>query len=169
MRLFMNTTIRSLTAADWSSVAAIYQEGIDTGKATFETAVPAWEGWDAAHLETGRLVAEADGQVVGWAALTPVSGRCVYAGVAEVSVYVAAAVRGQGVGKLLLRALVETSEAEGIWTLQAAMFPENVSSVALHKSLGFRRVGVRKKLGQLHGAWRDVLLMERRSSRVGVG
>jgi L-amino acid N-acyltransferase YncA len=165
----MNGTIRPLTAADWPAVAAIYQEGIDTGRATFETAVPDHETWDAAHLESCRLVAEAeDGTVLGWAALTPVSGRCVYAGVAEVSVYVAAAARGQGVGKLLLRALVETSEADGIWTLQAAMFPENRGSVALHKSLGFRRVGVRKKLGQLHGIWRDVLLMERRSSRVGV-
>jgi L-amino acid N-acyltransferase YncA len=166
----MNGTIRALTTTDWPAVAAIYQEGIDTGKATFETVVPDWEAWDAAHMESCRFVAEAnDGTILGWAALTPVSGRCVYAGVAEVSVYVAAAARGQGVGKLLLRALVETSEAEGIWTLQAAMFPENRSSVALHKSLGFRRVGVRKKLGQLHGVWRDVLLMERRSSRVGVG
>ncbi|MFO7537313.1 MAG: N-acetyltransferase family protein [Chloroflexota bacterium] len=164
----MNTTIRALTAADWPSVAAIYQEGIETGQATFETAVPTWESWDAAHLETGRLVAEVDEQILGWAALTPVSGRCVYAGVAEVSVYVAAVARGQGIGKQLLRALVETSEAEGIWTLQAAMFPENRGSVALHKSLGFRRVGVRKKLGQLQGDWRDVLLMERRSSRVGL-
>lgn len=164
----MDITIRLLTATDWPSVVAIYQEGIDTGQATFETAVPTWEQWDAGHLESGRLVAELEGSVVGWAALTPVSGRCVYAGVAEVSVYVAAAARGQGVGKLLLRTLVETSEANGIWTLQAAMFPENKGSVALHKSLGFRRVGVRKKLGQLHGIWRDVLLMERRSSRVGV-
>jgi L-amino acid N-acyltransferase YncA len=164
----MNSIIRSLTAADWPAVAAIYQAGIDTGLATFETAVPAWEDWDAGHLAAGRLVAETDGVVVGWAALTAVSGRCVYAGVAEVSVYVAAAARGQGVGKLLLRALVETSEAAGIWTLQAAMFPENVGSVVLHKSLGFRRVGVRKKLGQLNGVWRDVLLMERRSQRVGV-
>ncbi len=165
----MNVTIRPLTAADWPMVAAIYQAGIETGQATFETAVPTWEEWDAAHLATARLVAEVAGQVVGWAALTPVSGRCVYAGVAEVSVYVAAAARGQGVGKLLLRALVEASEAAGIWTLQAAMFPENKGSVALHKSLGFRRVGVRKKLGELHGVWRDVLLMERRSNRVGVG
>jgi L-amino acid N-acyltransferase YncA len=164
----MDITIRALTAADWPSVAAIYQEGIETGQATFETAVPTWESWDAAHLETGRLVAEVDEQILGWAALTPVSGRCVYAGVAEVSVYVAAVARGQGIGKQLLRALVETSEAEGIWTLQAAMFPENRGSVALHKSLGFRRVGVRKKLGQLQGDWRDVLLMERRSSRVGL-
>jgi L-amino acid N-acyltransferase YncA len=166
----MEITIRPLTAADWPAVAAIYREGIETGEATFETAVPAWEDWDAGHLVNGRLIAAAeDGTVLGWAALTPVSGRCVYAGVAEVSVYVAAAARGQGVGKLLLRALVEASEADGIWTLQAAMFPENKGSVALHKSLGFRRVGVRKKLGQLHGVWRDVLLMERRSNRVGVG
>jgi len=166
----MNTSIRSLTAADWPSVAAIYQKGIETGEATFETAVSSWETWNAGHLPDCRLIAaDEDGTVLGWAALTPVSGRCVYAGVAEVSVYVAAAARGQGVGKLLLRALVEASEADGIWTLQAAMFPENKGSVALHKSLGFRRVGVRKKLGQLHGVWRDVLLMERRSGRVGVG
>jgi L-amino acid N-acyltransferase YncA len=110
----MNTTIRALTSADWPSVAAIYREGIETGEATFETAVPAWEDWDAGHLVNGRLIAAAeDGTVLGWAALTPVSGRCVYAGVAEVSVYVAAAARGQGVGKLLLRALVEASEADG--------------------------------------------------------
>jgi L-amino acid N-acyltransferase YncA len=164
----MNINIRSLTAADWPSVAAIYQEGIETGMATFETAVPTWETWADSHLAEGRLVAEADNVILGWAALTPVSGRCVYAGVAEVSVYIAAAARGQGIGKQLLRALVETSEAHHIWTLQAAMFPENKGSVALHKSLGFRRVGVRKKLGQLHGIWRDVLLMERRSQRVGV-
>ena len=164
----MTIKIRPLITADWPAVAAIYQEGIDTKQATFETAVPSWPEWDGDHLENGRFIAELDDQIVGWAALTPVSGRCVYAGVAEVSVYVAASARGQGVGKLLLRALVEASEADGIWTLQAAMFPENKGSVALHKSMGFRRVGVRKKLGQLHGVWRDVLLMERRSSRVAV-
>ena len=160
--------IRELCPDDWDAVRAIYQQGIATGNATFETEVPTWGDWDAGHLPTCRLVARKDGQVVGWAALSPASGRCVYAGVTEVSVYVAADARGQGVGKALLSALVEASEQEGIWTLQAGIFPENEASIALHKRCGFRVLGRRERLGQMDGVWRDVLLMERRSDVVGV-
>ena len=139
-----------------------------TGDATFEAAVPGWEEWDEHHLRPGRLVARKEGQVVGWAALSPVSGRCIYSGVAEVSVYVTAAARGQGVGKSLLQALIEESERAGIWTLQAGIFPENTASIALHIACGFREVGTRERIGLLHGVWRDVLLMERRSHVVGI-
>ena len=152
----------------WHEVAEIYREGIQTGQATFETTVPTWVDWDQAHLTSCRLVAIAGEHVRGWAALSPVSGRCVYAGVAEVSVYVAAAARRQGIGKALLTALVEAAEANGIWTLQAGVFRENESSISLHRACGFREVGYRERLGQLHGVWRDVVLMERRSSIVGL-
>lgn len=142
-------------------------QGITTGQATFEIAPPDWEGWDSSHRADCRLVAEVDGGVAGWAALTPVSGRCVYAGVAEVSVYVAEASRGRGVGQALLAALVAESEQAGVWTLQAGIFPENQASIALHRSCGFRVIGVHERLGQMNGIWRDVLLMERRSQVVG--
>jgi phosphinothricin acetyltransferase len=148
---------------DWPAVKAIYEEGIATGLATFETEAPTWETWNEDHLVECRLVARDQGKVVGWAALSPVSGRCVYAGVAEVSVYVAARTRGRGIGKALLRRLVEESEEAGVWTLEAGIFPENVASIAIHKACGFREVGRRDRLGQLAGIWRDVLLMERRS------
>lgn len=157
-----------MAAGDRERVLEIYAEGIATGDATFETEVPGWEAWDRSHLDACRLVAEADGRVVGWAALSPVSDRCVYGGVAEVSVYVGADARGRGVGTGLLEALVESSEEEGIWTLQAGIFPENEGSVDLHRRCGFRVVGRREKLGKLGGQWRDVLLMERRSDAVGV-
>jgi phosphinothricin acetyltransferase len=160
--------VEGIKAGDWDAVRAIYQEGIATGNATFETSVPAWEAWDAAHLRDCRFVARQDGRVVGWAALSPASGRCVYAGVAEVSIYVAASARGKGVGKALLRALVDASERQGIWTLQAGIFPENEASIGLHEVCGFRVVGRRERLGQLDGLWRDVVLMERRSEVVGV-
>lgn len=159
--------IRAMTAADGPRVLGIYAEGIATGEATFQAAPPAWDEWDAGHLGQARLVAESDGDVCGWAALSPVSKRAVYAGVAEVSVYVAAAARGRGVGRALLEALVRASEAAGIWTLQAGIFPENAASVALHECCGFRVVGRRERLGVIHGRWRDVLLMERRSRTVG--
>jgi phosphinothricin acetyltransferase len=148
---------------DWDAVARILAEGIATGQATFETEVPAWEAWDRSHLPAHRLVAAEDGRVLGWAALAPVSPRPVYAGVAEVSVYVAADARGRGVGAALLDALVRSSEHVGIWTLQAGIFPENDASLRLHRSAGFRVVGRRERLGRLHGTWRDVLLVERRS------
>ena len=158
-------TLDALTAGDWPAVRAIYEEGIATGDATFETLAPSWEEWDAAHLPEHRLVARSEGTVLGWAALAPVSDRCVYRFVAEVSVYVAAAARGRGVGTALLDALVRASEGAGIWTLQAGIFPENAGSVALHERCGFRVVGRRERLGALHGVWRDVLLLERRSPR----
>ena len=160
--------IRNLTAQDWPAVSAIYEQGIRTGHATFQTAAPAWEEWDAAHLGQCRIVATRGKAVVGWAALSAVSSRCVYAGVAEVSVYVAADERGGGVGRRLLEVLVEESEQHGIWTLQAGIFPENTASVAVHERCGFRIVGRRERLGQMEGRWRDVLLLERRSPSVGL-
>jgi L-amino acid N-acyltransferase YncA len=160
--------IKAMRSEDWPAVQKIYSEGVATGNATFETETPPWEKWDQGHLQDCRLVAVNSEGILGWAALSPVSTRRVYSGVAEVSVYVAATARGQGVGTLLLQSLVEQSEACGVWTLQAGIFPENVPSVALHKSCGFREVGLRQKLGQRSGVWRDVLLLERRSSRVGV-
>jgi L-amino acid N-acyltransferase YncA len=159
--------MNQMNQSDWVAAAAVYAEGIATGQATFETAVPSYEEWDAAHLAVPRLVARRDGEVVAFAALGPYSARAVYRGVAEVTIYVAAAARGQGVGRRLLEALVEQAEAAGIWTLQAGIFPENEASVALHRACGFRVVGRRERLGQLAGVWRDVLLLERRSRTVG--
>lgn len=159
--------IEAMRADDWPTVKAIYEAGIATGNATFETQAPAWAAWDQGHRQDCRLVARACGEVIGWAALSPVSGRCVYAGVAEVSVYIAEAARGHGVGKALLRALVAESEQAGIWTLQTGIFPENVASIALHKACGFREVGYRERLGCMNGWWRDVVFLERRSSIVG--
>ena len=160
-----------MTAAHWPAVRTIYAEGLATGHATFATEVPTWEDWDASHLPTCRLVAVAETApetVLGWAALTPISGRCVYAGVGEVSVYVADAARRQGVGQALLAVLVTESEQQGLWTLQAGIFPENEASVHLHEANGFRQVGRRERIGQLGGQWRDTLLLERRSAVVGV-
>ncbi len=161
-------TVRPFETTDFPAVQAIYQEGIDTGNATFQQTVKEWEEWDASTLSACRLVAELDGKVVGWAALSAVSSRCVYSGVAEVSVYVARSVHGRGVGSTLLTELIQASEGEGIWTLQAGIFPENAASVAIHLKNGFRHVGVREKLGEMNGTWRDVLLLERRSRVVGV-
>jgi L-amino acid N-acyltransferase YncA len=165
----------------WPAVREIYAEGIATGNATFETELPDWEKWDSSHRKDCRLVAlepfEEDVaellippsqlKVLGWAALSAVSARRVYRGVAEVSVYVAAAARGRGIGKALLDALVLESEVNGIWTLQAGIFPENAASIALHQSCGFRKVGVRRRIGKLGDTWRDVLLLERRSEKAG--
>jgi phosphinothricin acetyltransferase len=157
-----------MTPDDWPGVRAIYSEGIATGNATFETETPSWEAWDAAHMKDARLVArDHAGAVLGWAALTPVSGRCVYAGVGDLSVYVAAAARGRGVGRLLLQGLIEASERAGVWTLQAGIFPENTASLALHRACGFREVGRRVRIGKMNGVWRDVMLLERRSGVVG--
>jgi phosphinothricin acetyltransferase len=160
--------VEPMRASDWPAVAGIYQQGIDTGDATFETRVPSWEAWDAGHLNAARLVAREEGRVVGWAALSPVSDRCVYGGVAEVSVYVAGAARGRGIGRRLLEALALASEEAGIWTLQAGIFPENEASLAIHRACGFRVVGRRERLGRLAGEWRDVILLERRSRSIGV-
>ncbi len=164
----MDFTIEKMKDKDWEAVQTIYQEGIATGNATFETNVPEWKAWHKRHLPACRLVARAKNQVVGWAALSPVSNRDVYSGVAEVSIYVAASAGGLGIGQALLRALIEASEYAGIWTLQAGIFPKNVASIALHKTCGFREVGHRERIGQMNGVWRDVVLMERRSQVVGV-
>jgi L-amino acid N-acyltransferase YncA len=158
--------IEPLRPADWPAVRAIYEAGIATGNATFETAAPAWEAWDAEHLPEHRLLASDDGRVLGWAALAPVSDRCAYAGVAEDSIYIAPQAQGQGVGRALLAALIASAEQAGIWTVQTGIFPENQASVRLHQACGFRVVGVRERLGRLHGRWRDVLLLERRSQLI---
>jgi L-amino acid N-acyltransferase YncA len=163
----MPIEIDAMTAGDWPQVAEIYRQGLETGNASFETEVPAPEAWDAAHLPEPRLVARLDGAIAGWAALSAVSGRCVYGGVAEVSVYVAAGSAGRGVGRRLLSELVRLSEEAGIWTLQAGIFPENTASLALHERCGFRVVGRRERLGCQNGVWRDVVLVERRSTTVG--
>jgi L-amino acid N-acyltransferase YncA len=154
--------------AHWPDVKLIYQQGIDSGNATFEITCPDWEKWDSAHRSDCRLVALKEGNVVGWAAISPVSGRCVYSGVAEVSVYVHEKYRGFGVGHILLQALILASEKSGIWTLQAGIFPENSSSINIHRKNGFKEVGVRERLGKMDRTWRDVLLFERRSSSVGI-
>jgi len=159
--------IAALGPGDWDDVARIYAEGIATRLATFETEVPSWQAWDGAHLAEHRLMAREDGRAAGWAALAPVSSRCVYAGVAEVSVYVAAAARGHGVGTALLSALVASSEVGGVWTLEAGILPENEASVRMHERCGFRVVGRRERLGRMDGEWRDVLLLERRSRVAG--
>jgi phosphinothricin acetyltransferase len=153
---------------DWDVVRSIYLEGIATGHATFETEAPSWKKWDTTHRPDCRVVVRSGDTVLGWAALSPVSGRCVYAGVAEVSVYVGSAHRGRGIGRRLLEALIDASEERGIWTLQAGVFPENRASLALHQQCGFREVGRREKIGQMHGKWRDVILLERRSRRIGM-
>ena len=160
-------TIDTMQATDWEKVRAIYVEGIATGNATFETDAPDWDSWNKAHLAFGRLVARDNGLVIGWAALGAVSSRCVYAGVAEVSVYVAESTRGKGVGRALLVRLIEESERAGVWTLQAGILAENIASRELHKRCGFREVGRRERLGKLKGVWRDVVLLERRSATIG--
>jgi L-amino acid N-acyltransferase YncA len=157
---------RRMQPDDWPEVARIYAEGIATGDATFETEVPSWEQWDESHLPDHRLIVERDWAVAGWAAVSSVSDRCVYGGVVENSVYIAARFRGQGIGRELLQALIASTEAAGIWTLQTGIFPENEASLILHRRVGFEIVGRRKRLGRLNGAWRDVLLLERRSEIV---
>lgn len=154
-----------MTDADAGEVLAIYRAGIETGNATFETAAPDWPAFSAAKLAAHRLVAvdPATGQVLGWAALSPVSDRCVYSGVAENAIYVHPGARGRGVGETLLRALVTSAERGGIWTIQTGVFPENTASLALHRKVGFRVVGRRERLGRHHGRWRDVIFLERRS------
>lgn len=160
--------VRDLRPEDWPEVRAIYEEGIATGHATFEQEPPGWEVFDATRLPAPRLVAEESGRVVGWAVLSPVSSRCVYGGVAEVSVYVAARARGRRIGSALLGELVRRAEDAGLWTLQAGIFPENAATLALHLAAGFREVGRRERIGRMHGVWRDTLLLERRSRVVGM-
>lgn len=165
----MSVRIVPLEARHWPDVRRIFQQGIDTGLATFETAVPDLEGWERRFLPQPRLLALAeDATVLGWGALSAVSTRTAYRGVAEVSVYVATEARGAGTGRVLLDALIEAAEASGVWTLQATIFPENDVSVRLHERAGFRLVGRRCRIGQLHGRWRDTVLLERRSTRVGL-
>jgi L-amino acid N-acyltransferase YncA len=164
----MSFTVGQMRADDWEQVRSIYLEGIATGNATFETNAPAWEGWDAGHFRACRLVARSEDRVVGWAALSPVSSRSVYAGVAEVSIYVESRMRGRGLGRALLAALVKASEQNDIWTLQAGILAENRASINLHLACGFRVVGTRERLGKLEGVWRDVVLLERRSEVAGV-
>jgi L-amino acid N-acyltransferase YncA len=156
------TVVRPMRDEDWTGVRAIYLQGIATGNATFETEAPTFERWSAGHLQAHRFVAVRGEDVVGWAALSPVSDRCAYAGVAEVSVYVAEHARGEHVGRTLLETVIADADAAGIWTIQTGIFPENVASVQLHLRCGFRVVGTRERLGQLDGRWRDVLLLERR-------
>jgi len=160
--------IKPMGREHWPDVLRIYREGIATGNATFEVEAPSWEKWDGSHLPNCRLIAQEESKILGWAALSPVSSRRVYAGVVEVSAYVAEAARGKGIGKSLLSALIESSEDCGVWTLQAGIFPENTASITLHKSLGFREVGRRERIGKMGDAWRDVVLLERRSAKVGI-
>lgn len=169
MTTAVSVRIEPMQPADWPDVRRIYLEGIATGVATFETDAPDWTAWDRDHRPDCRLVARtSEGRVVGWTAVSQVSGRCVYEGVVEESIYVAAEARGQGVGRALLEALIAATEAAGIWTVQAGIQAENTASLALHESVGFRRVGVRERIGRDGGgAWRDVVLVERRSDRVG--
>jgi L-amino acid N-acyltransferase YncA len=169
----MEYIIDVMVPKDWEQVRAIYLEGIATGNATFEPGAPDWEKWDSAHLAEPRLVVRVKGHIAGWAALSRVSVRKVYAGVTEVSIYVGSRFHGQGIGDALLAALIDASEKAGLWTLQAGIFPENIASIELHKKHGFRVLGIREKVGkmtfgELQGKWRDVVLMERRSKVVGI-
>lgn len=158
--------IRNLEAADWPSVKEIYEQGIATGNATFQTEAPSWEDWDKSHHQDARYVLESDKQILGWAALSPVSSRCVYAGVAEVSVYVNPSLSGKGYGSILLNALIVESEQQGLWTLQSGIFRENTGSIKMHKKAGFREVGYREKIGKMNGVWRDTILLERRNQNI---
>lgn len=160
-------SIKAMHPGHWGEVKHIYESGIATGIATFETAAPSWERWTEGHLNFGRLVAVEHHKVAGWAALSPVSGRCVYGGVAEVSVYVADCHKGKGIGKLLLQNLIAESEKNGIWTLQAGIFTDNVASVKLHEKAGFRVIGYRERIGKLKDTWKDNYILERRSKVVG--
>ena len=161
-------TIESLMPSHWSDVRNIYAKGIATGNATFETAIPEWEVWDKDHLKDLRFIAVVENRIAGWAALTAVSGRCIYIGVAEVSVYVDDEFAGKGIGTALLQKLINESERSNIWTLQAGIFPENIASIKMHEKSGFRTVGYREKIGKMNGVWRDTILLERRSSKTGI-
>ncbi|UII81202.1 GNAT family N-acetyltransferase [Flagellimonas sp. CMM7] len=159
--------VRKMKASDWEDVSQIYAQGIATGFATFEQTIPSYEIWDQAHVKQCRLIAEENGEILGWAALSPVSSRCVYGGIGEVSVYIGATSRGKGVGKLLLEQLISESEKAGFWTIQSGIFPENEASIYLHKKVGFRFIGKRERVGKLHGVWKDNLLFEKRSETIG--
>lgn len=160
--------IRKMRSEHWAEVSKIYKEGIDTGMATFEKEIPNWKIWDVSHLTKCRLIAVIEEEIVGWAALSGVSSRCVYGGVGEVSVYVANKFKGKNVGKKLMRKLIHESELNGLWTIQSGIFPENIASIKLHEKAGFRKIGFREKIGKLDGVWKDNILLERRSKSVGI-
>ena len=160
--------IQTLEFKHWEFVKNIYEQGIATGNATFQTYTPTWKEWDESHLQHSRVVGVVNNEVIGWAALTPVSGRCVYAGVAEVSIYINTLFSGKGYGKKFLESLITISELNNIWTLTVGIFPENKASISIHEKSGFKILGTREKIGQMNGKWRDVLLLERRSKTVGV-
>jgi phosphinothricin acetyltransferase len=161
--------IQKMMTADWPEVVSIYKQGMATGLGTFETTAPSWEEWNAARAPHSRLVAREGGAVIGWAALSPVSKRACYSGVAEVGIYVADTARGRGVGRALLEALIASSEAHGIWTLQGVTFAANAASIAVQERCGFRIVGRRERIGKRDGMWHDTVILERRSTTVGVG
>ncbi len=164
----MDIYLRNIVEEDWLDIAEIYKLGIETGNATFEKEVPSWDVWNSSHLAKCRIAATLNDSIVAWAALTAVSSRCVYSGVAEVSVYVSPSFHGLKIGTRILSELISQSEKEGIWTLQAGIFPENKASIRLHENLGFRIVGVREKIGKMNDSWRDTLLLERRSIKTGI-
>ena len=160
--------IEKMLPRHWPEVKSIYEDGIASGNATFETTSPSWNDWNNAHLQQCRLIAKQEDTILGWAALSTVSGRCVYAGVAEVSVYICQSARGRGIGKQLLNSLVLESEENNLWTLQAGIFPENLASIKIHQYCGFRIIGNRERIGKMNGIWRDTLLLERRSIKTGI-
>jgi L-amino acid N-acyltransferase YncA len=160
--------IKNFTKQDYFQVAEIYKQGIETGIATFQNDIPDWESWDKSHLANCRIAVFEGSEMAAWAAITPVSSRCVYAGVGEVSIYVATNFRGKGVGEILLNYLIKESEKEGLWTLQSGIFAENIGSINLHKKCGFRQIGYREKVGQKNGVWKDNVIMERRSTIIGI-
>jgi len=165
----MDYKVDEMMQTDWPQVAAIYLEGIKTGKATFQTEVPSWENWNKEHANSCRLVLRLGNSVLGWGALSPTSSRCVYEGVVEVSIYIAENHRGKGLGKVLLEHLIKLSEENGFWTLQSGIIRENTSSIILHEKCGFRELGIREKIAKMNnGKWLDVVLMERRSKTVGI-
>ncbi|WP_317130865.1 GNAT family N-acetyltransferase [Paucihalobacter ruber] len=164
----MKINFRPMTADDWTNVAEIYRQGIETGNATFQQEIPTWDDWNNGHIKSCRIVAVIENEIVGWAALTAVSARCVYAGVAEVSVYISHKYRGEKIGTKLLDKLISESENEKLWTLQAGIFPENIASLKIHEELGFRKIGHREKIGKMNGNWRDTVLLERRSKVIGI-
>ncbi|MDN3725452.1 N-acetyltransferase family protein [Aequorivita sp. SDUM287046] len=168
MAIAVNMNLINISEENYPEVSRIYEEGLQTGTATFETVIPNWEKWDAGHLPFGRIMAMENKTHLGWAALSPVSSRCVYGGVAEVSVYVSDGARGKGVGEFLLKNLIAMSEANNIWTLQSGIFRDNLASHKLHLKCGFREIGYKEKVGQLHGVWKDNVLLERRSKIVGI-
>jgi len=164
----MEVALRPMIEDDWDSVAEIYRQGIETGNATFETNIPSWDKWSSTHLKACRIVATIENSIVAWAALVSVSERNVYSGVAEVSIYVSNNFKGLKIGTILLEKLISESEKEGFWTLQAVIFSENLASLKMHQDLGFRMVGVREKIGNMKGIWRNTILLERRSKIVGI-